>query len=61
MQRTVKEFLWGYEDPLLFILKKNFPKLVPDDHVSVFNASVILFFFLSSDKFSFIIQSFTLK
>jgi hypothetical protein len=38
---TVKEFLWGYQDPLLRTLHKEFPNIVPDDQVSVFNASVI--------------------
>lgn len=40
MQRTVKEYLWGYEDPLLSGLKKILPDLVPDDHISVFAAAV---------------------
>ena len=40
MTRTVKELLWGYEDPLLRILKKDLPDLVPSDIVSVFNAAV---------------------
>lgn len=43
MTRTVKEFLWGYEDPLLKLLKDIFPTIVQDDTVSVFNASVIYF------------------
>ncbi|CAF3534142.1 unnamed protein product [Adineta steineri] len=40
MQRTVKEYLWGYEDPILNILKKQLPQLVSNDQVSVF-ASVV--------------------
>jgi hypothetical protein len=40
MQRTVKEFIWGYQDPLLNELKSNFPFLVTDDQISVF-ASVV--------------------
>jgi len=40
MQRTVQEFLWGYEDPLLKELKEDFPKIIPSAEVSVFNASV---------------------
>lgn len=36
MQRTVKEYLWGYSDPLLSQLKKILPTLVPDDQISVF-------------------------
>lgn len=42
MQRTVREYLWGYEDPLLKTLKGFLPKLVTDDQVSVF-ASVVIF------------------
>lgn len=41
MQRSVKEFLWGYEDPLLKLLQGIFPSLIASDLVSVFNASVI--------------------
>ena len=40
MQRTVKEYLWGYEDPLLSNLKKLLPNLVPDDQISVFASAV---------------------
>ncbi len=67
MQRTVKEFLWGYQDPLLKLLKEVFPKIVANDEVSVFYASVILYkfcsYFLLSKvlKVSLIIQSFNLK
>jgi len=43
MQRTVKEYLWGYQDPILNILKKELPQLVTDDQVSVFG-SVVRFF-----------------
>jgi hypothetical protein len=42
MQRTVKEFLWGYQDPLLHKLKEKLPELVSDDQVSAYNASVII-------------------
>ncbi|CAF2858108.1 unnamed protein product [Rotaria sp. Silwood2] len=40
MQRTIKEYLWGYQDPILSILKKRLPQLVMDDQISVF-ASVV--------------------
>lgn len=40
MTRTVKEILWGYQDPLLHILKKDLPELVTSDVVSVFYAAV---------------------
>ncbi|UJR36346.1 hypothetical protein I4U23_029073 [Adineta vaga] len=40
MQHTVKDFLWGYQDPLLHILKKEFPDIVTSDQVSAFYASV---------------------
>lgn len=40
MTRTVKEYLWGYEDPLLHSLKTLLPKIVRDDQISVF-ASVV--------------------
>lgn len=43
MQHTVKEFLWGYHDPLLGMLKSEFPDIIHDDQVSVFEASVILY------------------
>lgn len=36
MQRTIREFLWGYEDPLLKTLKQLLPKLIRDDEISVF-------------------------
>jgi hypothetical protein len=42
MKRTVKEFLWGYQDPILNILKTLPAQLVTDDQVSVF-ASVVIF------------------
>ena len=41
MQRTVREYLWGYEDPLLRTLKGLLPQFVTDDQVSVF-ASVVI-------------------
>ncbi len=44
MQRTVKEYLWGYHDPLLKLLKSEFPDIVTDDVVSAFYASVIFFY-----------------
>ncbi|CAF0969014.1 unnamed protein product [Rotaria sordida] len=40
MQRTIKEYLWGYQDPILSILKKRLPQLVMDDQISAF-ASVV--------------------
>ncbi|CAF1007395.1 unnamed protein product [Adineta steineri] len=40
MQLSVKDYLWGYDDPLLKILHHEFPELVTDDKVSAFNASV---------------------
>jgi hypothetical protein len=50
MYRTVKEYLWGYQDPLLHMLKKDFPDIVTSDQVSAFSASVILYsYFLSSN------------
>jgi hypothetical protein len=42
MQRSVKEFLWGYQDPFLRDLKEIFPTFIASDQVSVFYASVIL-------------------
>jgi len=47
MQRTVKEYLWGYHDPLLKFLKREFPDIVSDDEVSAFYASVIFFYQLN--------------
>ncbi len=47
MQRTVKEYLWGYQDPILNILKTELPQLVSDDQVSVFG-SVVRFFVMCS-------------
>jgi len=41
MKRTVKEYLWGYQDPILSGLKSLLPQLVSDDQVSVF-ASVVI-------------------
>ncbi len=66
MQRTVKEFLWGYQDPLLKLLKGIFPKLISNDEVSVYYASVILYIYLFLFSFikifeSLIMQSFNLK
>ena len=43
MQRTVKEFLWGYQDPVLSSLKNYLPQLVSNDQVSVFASAVIFF------------------
>ena len=40
MQRTVKEYLWGYQDPVLNSLKTALPSLVTDDQVSVFASAV---------------------
>jgi hypothetical protein len=42
MRRTVKEYLWGYEDPILNTLKNRLPGLVTNDQVSVFGSVVIL-------------------
>ena len=42
MKRTVKEYLWGYQDPILNILKTLLPQLVTDDQVSVFASAVII-------------------
>ena len=54
MKRTVKEYLWGYEDPLLSYLKAILPDLVPNDQISVFAAAVIhySFFCISSSTSS---------
>jgi hypothetical protein len=41
MKRTVKEYLWGYQDPILAVLKSRLPQFVSDDQVSVF-ASVVI-------------------
>jgi hypothetical protein len=40
MTLTVKELLWGYQDPLLHLLKQELPDLVTDDRVSVFDVLV---------------------
>lgn len=40
MQRTVKEYLWGYQDPVLNSLKTALPLLVSNDQVSVFASAV---------------------
>ncbi|CAF0903804.1 unnamed protein product [Rotaria sordida] len=40
MKLSVKEYIWGYQDPLLYTLKSQFPELITDDQVSVYNASV---------------------
>ncbi|CAF0930952.1 unnamed protein product [Adineta ricciae] len=40
MKRTVKEYLWGYRDPILGALKDKFPSLVTNDQVSVFASAV---------------------
>jgi hypothetical protein len=41
MQRTVKEYLWGYQDPLLSMGKRLLPQLISSDQVSVFGSVVI--------------------
>jgi hypothetical protein len=41
MQMTVKEYLWGYQDPILSTLKRQLPQLVSNDQVSVFGSVVI--------------------
>jgi hypothetical protein len=41
MQKTVKEYLWGYEDPILSTLKRQLPQFVSNDQVSVFGSVVI--------------------
>ncbi len=38
---TVKEYLWGYQDPILSTLKRQLPQLVSNDQVSVFGSVVI--------------------
>lgn len=57
MQRTVKEYLWGYSDPILSNLKKLLPQLVPNDQISVFASAVIfiqIFNFVIFNKTFFI-------
>ena len=51
MQHTVKEFLWGYQDPLLHSLKTKLPELVTNDQVSVYYASVYIYLNLFSFTF----------
>jgi hypothetical protein len=41
MQKTVKEYLWGYQDPILSTLKRQLPQLVSNDQVSVFGSVVM--------------------
>lgn len=50
MKRTVKEYLWGYRDPILGALKDKFPSLVTNDQVSVFASAVINTFLLTKEK-----------
>jgi hypothetical protein len=40
MRHTVKDYLWGYTDPLLQKLQSQFPDIISSDQVSAFNASV---------------------
>lgn len=47
MQLTVKEYLWGYEDTILKVLKNRLPQLVTNDQVSVFGSVVRIRFFLN--------------
>ena len=49
MQHSVKEFLWGYQDPLLHTLRKEFPEIVTTDQVSAFYASVMSSMFFNLD------------
>ncbi len=42
MKLTVKEYLWGYQDPILAYLKSRLFPIVSNDQVSVF-ASVVTF------------------
>jgi len=49
MKRTVKEYLWGYQDPVLSGLKSLLPELIPNDQISVFGSAVLL------NKFLFVI------
>jgi hypothetical protein len=43
MTRSIGEYLWGYEDPLLHELKSLFPELVSDDRVALFGSVVSAF------------------
>ncbi|CAF3376522.1 unnamed protein product [Rotaria sp. Silwood1] len=40
MKLSVKEYIWGYQDPLLHVLKSEFPDIITDDEVSVYNAAI---------------------
>ncbi|UJR09756.1 hypothetical protein I4U23_013983 [Adineta vaga] len=40
MKRPVKEYLWGYRDPILGMLKDKLPSLVSNDQISVFASAV---------------------
>lgn len=50
MTRSVREYLWGYQDPLLHELKKLVPELVWDDEVSLFG-EVVSYFRISRNNF----------
>jgi hypothetical protein len=41
MERTINEYLWGYDDPLLTQLQKLLPTLIHENRLSVF-ASVVI-------------------
>ncbi|CAF3703471.1 unnamed protein product [Rotaria socialis] len=43
MTRSVREYLWGYQDPLLHIFKKILPEIVLDDQIALFGSAVYLF------------------
>ena len=43
MTLSIREYLWGYQDPLLHILKREFPELVTNDQVAVFGSTVSCF------------------
>lgn len=42
MKRTVKDYLWGYQDPMLGALKKLLPQLVKNDQISVLSSVVMI-------------------
>jgi hypothetical protein len=40
MTLSVKEYLWGYQDPLLKQLKSIIPDVIGNDQVSLFGSTV---------------------
>ncbi|CAF2399961.1 unnamed protein product [Rotaria sp. Silwood2] len=40
MKRSVKEYIWGYQDPLLHMLKSEFPSIITDDEVSAYYLAI---------------------